>query len=665
MINSRSLIVVILVILFFIGLTVKLVDIQIIKSEELKYYAKRQQTKLETVPAERGLIYDRNGVLLVHNRNDVTIYIDLRMLPVKKREDVANKFSKIFGKSKKYYLSLLKQSGKTICIEKKAPQEKARLISELKMNAVVITEDPTCIYQYGSLASHVLGYVNNEYVGVNGIAKTFEDELDGENGARLVERNALGDLITISEEETIQPVTGNNIVLTIDKTFQSILEEELRDGLKKYKGLTATGIIMDPNNGEILALANLDDYDPNLYWKFSDFQRRNRAVTDTYEPGSTFKAITLAALLNEKACYETEVLNVENGTYKFRNTFIRDTYPNDRLTVKEVIEESSNIGIAKLIQRLSDENFYKYVRDFGFGNYTSITLPGEVKGTLINPGEWSKLTKTFMSFGYGLAVTPIQLTAAFSSLINGGTLYKPQLVKKQMNWMGKVVYENEPVEIRKVISRETSQRIKNILKSAVENGTGKSADSELISVGGKTGTSKIAKDGGYASGKYNSSFIGFFPADNPQMVCLVLIDSPELEKYGSKVAAPIFKNITDRIVQSNPGYFFKNENHRHKKTEENQISEVKIIYSENVVEKNDEQFVLTSNIKITDGRMPDLRGKTLKEALFILNEIGMKYNVRGNGIVNSQSIKPGEQIVHNKVCVLNCSQSEINGANVY
>jgi cell division protein FtsI/penicillin-binding protein 2 len=663
--NSRALIIVVIIFLFFTALVVKLVDVQIIKSEELRYYAKRQQTKMETVPAERGLIYDRNGVLLVHNRNDVTIYIDLRMLPESKKEDVADKFSEIFGKSKKHYMNLLKQSGKTICIEKKAPFEKARLLSEYKMDAIVVTEDPTRVYQYGSLASHLLGYVNDEHKGVNGIAKAFNDELDGENGARLVERNALGDLITISEKETIHPIPGNNIVLTIDKTIQTVLEEGLRAGLKKYRGKSATGIIMNPNNGEILALANVEDYDPNLYWKFNDFRRKNRAVTDTYEPGSTFKAITIAALLNEKACFENEIVNVENGTYKFRNSFIRDTHPADRLSVKGVIEESSNIGIAKLVQRLNDETFYKYVRDFGFGNYTSITLPGEVKGTLKNPGEWSKLSKTYMSFGYGLAVTPIQLATAFSALVNGGVLYKPQLVKKQTNWQGKKIYEAEPVAIRKVISSETSERVRSILKSAVAKGTGKSARSELISVGGKTGTSKIAKDGGYASGKYNSSFIGFFPAENPQVVCLILIDSPELEKYGSKVAAPIFKNITESIVSSKPGYFFNYDNYIPDESDEIEETKTQLIFSDNINVKNQEPFSLAANIELTDNRMPDLRGMTIKEALIILNKIGLKYTIKGNGFVNNQSIKPGDKINKNKICILNCSASEIKGARVY
>jgi cell division protein FtsI (penicillin-binding protein 3) len=268
-----------------------------------------------------------------------------------------------------------------------------------------------------------------------------------------------------------------------------------------------------------------------------------------------------------------------------------------------------------------------------------------------------------MSFGYGLSVTPVQLITAFSALVNGGILYKPQLVKQQADWRGRDIYNFAPLKIRQVISKETSNRIKKLLISTIENGTGYSAKSKVISIGGKTGTSKIAKDGGYSSG-INSSFVGFFPAQNPKAVCLILVDSPELEKYGGKVAAPIFRNIAERIVKNNPGLFFEYEQPEDRKVDDADQN-IPVVYSDNSNDQNKTRYSFSSNIEFTKDRMPDLRGKTIKEALSVLNEIGLKYSIKGTGIVNSQSIQPGSNLKQNTVCVLDCQPDEIEGANLY
>jgi len=669
MINSRALLVIALILILFTILTVKLVEIQIIKSEELTYYAKKQQTKLETIPAERGVIYDRNNTLLVYNRNDVSVYLDLRMIPKNRKNTLAEKLSSTFGRSKSYYKKLMNQSGKTIRIKKSVNREKAfRLINDINLSALFTVEKPTRVYQYGSLASHILGYVNNDFVGVNGIAKAFEEDLKGDDGALIIERDVRGRIITtIQNNEVRTPIPGYNLNLTIDINYQAILEDELKRGNKFYKGESATGIIMDPNTGEILALANVDDYDPNYYWKFSDSQRKNKAITDTYEPGSTIKAITLAALLDMGKCSENELVNVENGKYKFRNTYIRDTHKNNYLTVSGILEESSNIGISKLIQRLDDDTYYKYLRGFGFGTYTSVTLPGEVKGILKKPNQWSKLTKTFMSFGYGVSVTPLQLIMAYSAIVNGGILYEPHILKSATDKSTVVKYESSPVAVRRVISKETSTRIKKILRRAVKNGTGHLADLEEISVGGKTGTSQQIISGKYSRQKYHASFIGFFPADNPQLVCLVIVNSPQTEKYGGKVAAPIFKKIAERIINTDLKNFQQREKYIESKTVDEHIlktisdndNKKNIINASYVQENNELKKNYDNNL------MPDLKGRTVREALISLNLLGLKYDIRGSGIVVSQSINPGIRIKQNQVCRLKFSEAIIKGANIY
>ena len=545
--NSRVLLILIIVVLGFGVLFYRLINLQIIRSDELSYFAKRQQTNMQTVKAERGFIYDRNDVLLVYNRNVYSFYVDLRMLPKSERNKLAKVLSLTTGKTKNYYLNLMKTSGKTICLEKKLPFETSLNLFEYKNPAFFYVEEPVSVFHYGPLASHVLGYVDNEYSGVNGISKSFDEVLRGKDGYRMVERDAMGEIISISETETKPSFPGDDIYLTIDKRYQAIAEEELRNSLKETGGESATCIIMNPNNGEILAMANINDYNPNYYWKYDDFSRKNRAITDSYEPGSTFKAFTFAALYEEKNCDENEKVNTENGVYKYKNHYIRDSHKFEWLTARQVLEESSNIGTAKLVQRISDEKYYEYIRSFGFGTYTLISLPGEVTGKLVDISQWSAQTKTYMSFGYNISVTPLQLTNGFCALVNGGVLYRPQIVKRLVDKNGNVIEENSPFIIRRVISENTSVKIRKILEGAVEHGTGKLAKIDSLSVGGKTGTSKLVIDGKYSDSQYYSSFIGFYPVEKPEIVCYVLINKPKGEYYGGLVSAPVFKNIIKRI----------------------------------------------------------------------------------------------------------------------
>lgn len=656
--NNRTLVIVLFVFAVFIGLVFKLADIQVLNSEELSYYADKQHVKTELIKADRGLIYDRNNILLVYNHSDVSFYVDLRMTSKKEKELIASKFSKVLGKSIKYYLELMNKTGKNICLEKKVSAEESLLLKELNYPGLYWKEDPTRVYHYENLASHILGYMSSDNSGVSGIDKFFNDFLSGVDGSRIIERDAIGKVISIDEENNIPPSPGFNLVLTIDKTYQTILEEELQNGLQEFGGTSAVGIIMDPNNGDLLALANINDYNPNEFWKYSDEERRNKALTDSYEPGSTFKPITLAALLDQNIVSETENIFCENGKYKFKGVRIIDTHPNGMLKVKEIIEKSSNIGMTKLSQKIDNESFYKYLRGFGFGNVTSIQLPGEVKGSLKKPDTWSALTKAFLSFGYEISVTPIQMITAYCSLVNGGVLYQPQIVKKIYERNGDKIVENKPELIRRVISKKTSEKIKSILKCAVEFGTGKNALLEQVNVGGKTGTSQKLVDGNYSKSEYNASFIGFLPVENPSIVIYILVNSPVKAKFGSAVAAPIFKKVAERIYAYDLNHF------------ETPINNV--IPAENIrnVKNNNSsaetEFIFSNNIESESTTlMPDLTSLSLRDALAIINKIGIKNKVYGSGVVVSQSIKPGVRIKSGSICTIDCKEVEIKGTTVY
>ena len=660
--NSRALVVIISIFLFFIALVIKLVDIQIINAEEFSYYAQRQQTGIEIIPADRGLIYDRNNVLMVYNRTDISFYADLRMIKQADKNEIAKIFAKRLNKNKNYYLNLMKGLNKTVCIEKKVPIEIADYLKKIKKSGFFYKEEPTRVYQYNNLASHVLGYVNSENRGVMGVSEYFEDELKGEDGSRLLQKDAFGKTVTVADEEINPAVAGDNFYLTIDKSYQYILEEELRKGIEEFGGVSGVGIIMNPNTGEVLALANIDDFNPNQYWKYNDFQRRNRAITDTYEPGSTFKSFTLASLLDQNLCRLTEKLNLENGKYKYQSVNIRDTHPFKRLNVTEILEQSSNIGFSKLAQRIDDEKYFKYLRGFGFGNSTSLTLPGETSGKLRKPTEWSKISKAYLSFGYEISVTPLQLVTGYCALINGGVLFEPQIVQRQVSADGDLLYEFIPKEIRRVISNSTSDTMRDLLHGVVKNGTGKNAYSELISVGGKTGTSQKLVNGSYSKAHYNSSFIGFFPVENPQAVCLILINSPNVGKYGGLVAAPIFKNVTERIVQTDVDNFQQYLNVDLKKN-------IKFADDNSGFEprkNNDIDLHSTKEIKIsTKNKMPDLVNSHVKDAILALTKLGVKYKIKGSGIITTQSVMPGKILKGNELCLLECSEVYIKGATLY
>jgi cell division protein FtsI (penicillin-binding protein 3) len=660
--NSRALIVIMSLIIFFITLVIKLVNIQILDAEEYSYDAHRQQTGVEKIPADRGLIYDRNNVLLVYNRSDISFYADLRMLKQKDKNEIAKIFAKKFEKNTSYYLNLMKGAKKTVNIEKKVPVEIASVLKKIKRSGFFYKEEPTRVYHYDNLASHILGYVNNEGQGVMGVSEYFDEELNGEDGSRLIQKNALGGMVTVEDEYINPAVSGDNFYLTIDKGYQFILEDELKKGVEEYGAVSGTGIIMNPNTGEVLALANIDDFNPNEYWKYNDFQRRNRALTDTYEPGSTFKSFTIASLIDQKLCRLNEKLYLEHGKYKYQNVNIKDTHPFNSLNVVEIIEQSSNIGVAKLVQRIDDEKYFKYLRGFGFGNSTSLTLPGETAGRLRKPTEWSKVSKVYLSFGYEISVTPLQLLTGYCALINGGILYEPQLVQRQISVDGNLVYEFNPKEIRRVISAETSDIMRDLLRGVVKNGTGEKAYSEFISVGGKTGTSQKFVDGSYSKQHYNSSFIGFFPAENPQVICLILLNSPDQGKYGGLVAAPIFKNVAERIVQTDVEKYQEYLNPdlmKNLKFAENN--------SENQIKnKSTIKPISVNEVKITSkNKMPDLVNCQIKDAIYALTKLGIKYKITGTGIITSQSITPGKKLTGTEICLIECSEVYIKGASLY
>jgi len=656
--NARVLLIFFFVFVMFIVLVAKLFSIQITEHQKYSKIAERQQNKSVKIKAERGLIKDRNGELLAFTKNDVSLFIDTRMTNMKEKEKIGKRFSKLFNKSENYYLNILNSANKNICIEKKASKDNIAQLSNLMINGYFQIEDYSRIYPYGSLASHILGFVDRNLEGVSGVEKQFNKYLTGIDGYNYIENDVQGRVVTINRKYSTEPILGSNIELTIDRNCQTILEDELIKGIKKYEGESAIGIIMEPFTGEILAWANKPDYDPANYNIYSDSERRNRALTDTYEPGSTIKPLIMSILLEEGLTYENEVINTENGSFKIKGATITDTHAFQRLTSTEIISHSSNIGIAKLSTKIDDDIFYKYLRDYGFGNLTSINLPGETPGLLKKPKQYSKISKNFISFGYEIAVTPLQLINAYCALINGGDLLQPSIIKSVKDNKGNIVEEFSRKKIRSVVSNKTSKRIIEMMKEVVKNGTGIEAQVADLQVAGKTGTAQRLIDNKYSSRHYNSSFVGFFPADNPKYISLIVVMSPAVGKYGGKVAAPIFHEIAKRIADSDKNIVkdkYENKILNDAQIVNNEKLNEKIFVSANLKEENESNKLNRNGSVINEILiMPNLIKFTKRDAIKILNNLGIKYKIIGSGNVVSQSIQSGTKINSNLICNLKC-----------
>ena len=660
--KSRAILIFIFVLIAFVGLVAKLYKIQVKKHDYYKFVALKQQYKKEIVKAERGSIFDRNNNLLAYTKNDISFYVDNRMSKKQVSDTViAEKFSKVFGKDFHYYLRKLQSPQRRVCLEKKVPRDYALKLSNFIVDRLYYEEDYSRLYPYGSLASHVIGFVDRNLIGRAGIERKFEDYLKGVDGKLVIEKDVSGRIVSIDQRLSVQPKNGDNVILTIDKNIQKILEEELLNGLQKYDGKAAVGIVLNPNTGEILALADLPNYDPGNYNLFDASARRNRAISDTYEPGSTMKTVLFAMLFQDNLVREDETINTENGRYVlYRKAIIKDTHPAYKLTVKQILTHSSNIGAVKLSFRINENKFYKYLRDFGFGNVTGIDIPGEVAGKLIVPSKFQKTTKAYISHGYGISVTPLQMTMAYAALINGGVLLHPEIVKEVRDVNGNVVKSFWKQKIRKVISEKTSAELRKLLVDVVENGTGEKAQLPDILVGGKTGTAQKLIDKKYSSFYYNSSFIGFFPAEEPKYEIFILVDSPTRGRYGGQVAAPIFRNIAERIVNADISLApFKKDLHRTKKSKANFVKELVSTNKENLYVAADVPNVKRKAQKtrfLNRKTLPNFVGFPLRKALATASALGIKLEIKGSGKVIWQNFPPGTKIKNIKKLTLKCGR---------
>lgn len=552
--TARMLAVKVGLLLAFSIVVLRLVQIQGLESSKYQEMARRQNSASVPLPALRGVLMDRQGRTLIANSTLVSYGADPRIVGDSATQ-VARKFADVFQKPPVEYLDRLrKEESRFVWLERRVDSHYRQWIPPGRFNGVIVMDEPRRLYHYAHVGGQVLGFTDIDNRGVSGLELELDSLLRGKDGLVIMQRDALNRRRPSVDYPRIEPVHGNSAVLTIDIEYQAIAEQELERGVAANGAESGIAVMLDPGTGEVLAMANYPPIDPSHPESVSPSDARNRVLTDMVEPGSVFKVVTAAAALEGNLVPPDRKFDAEQGEYRvllangrLRNV-ITDMHKYGVITFREAMEYSSNIVMAKVSDIIGAEALFTMARRFGFGTETGISLPGEVAGELKTPSHWSGTTLNTMAYGYEVAATPLQIAAAYGAVANHGVLMKPYVVKQIVDNEGTVVREAAPERIRQVISRKTADTLTGFFRGVVERGTGQLARVRGLDVAGKTGTARKYVDGHYVPGSYIASFVGFFPASDPSVVCLVMLDLPGTPTYsGGLVSAPIFKAIATKV----------------------------------------------------------------------------------------------------------------------
>ena len=620
--------------LLFVALVSRAFQLQIVSGKELKSLADKQHTKSLNLCPERGLIFDRNGEKLAVTVLADSVYVDPSM--VKKNKKVSGKLSSILCLEDRDIRKKLLKPGKFHWIARQVSPLQAAQVRALDLDGVRTIQEPKRFYPHRELACHLLGFVGLDSAGLEGLELKYDNYLKYEPQKVVWGRDAKGTRIYLDERSAnLNDGEECNLVLTLDSNIQYIVEMNLKGAVENTGAKGGNAIVMNPKTGEILAMASFPQFNPNAYSQHSVASRRNRAITDCFDPGSVFKPFVAAAALEEGVVSETDVINCENGSYVVGDRVIHEAQMkrHEELFFPEILKYSSNIGMIKVAEMLGKEKFYKYITEFGFGSKTGLDLPGEAKGILRNPSRWRRVDFATMAFGQGISVTAIQLITAMSAIANDGVLMKPYVVKGLVNRQGEIIEQYTPEVVRRVISEDTAKRITAILTDVVEGegGTGERARITNVSVAGKTGTSQKYDSslGRYSSKKVAASFVGFFPSEDPQVVVLVMLDEPKIKRWGGVAAAPVFRNISERIVSC-----YNRHLNLPDVVAERQAPELEIVQASM-------SAVIPRNEDADESLVPDFRGMSVREVLKVSQDRGIDVRIVGSGWAVDQKLVPG------------------------
>ncbi len=668
--------------------------VQVLYADDYRTQADYQHQKKHIIPAIRGEIFDRNGVALA--RNTVAYDIWTRPEKIVDVEKVDSAFSAVLGFPEDSIENLLegKTPHKFVFLARDVELSRAEQLLPLEKDSVIFDEVRDRVYPLGRTASQVIGFVDPDGRGLEGTEFSFDRELAGTKGEVIVLSDAMGRDYKIFQYGCNPAIPGKDIYLTIDSRFQELVESELTKGVTDLcEAAGGMAVFMRPSTGEILAMASYPGFDPTDYSQSNQSQRKLKPITDIYEPGSTFKIVPFAALLENNKIALSETVDCENGNWYFCGDTIHDAEPHGDLMARSVLIHSSNIGTIKLSHRIERDSLYAYARSFGFGNPTGIEIKGEVGGILHKTHNWTPRTLGSFPIGHEVAVTSMQIASAYSAIANRGVLVQPRLVSRIRDSEGRIEDQSGTVVIRRVVSEATADSLIMLLEAVVDSGTATKAAIEGIRVAGKTGTAQKVKDEGrgYYQKRFVSSFVGFAPVDNPQIVGVVIIDDPgKFPHWGGWTAAPIWKNIVSKAFSSgiiNGGPRARDtlvengfDNDRVvvpdlRRMRTSQASEV-LHYRDLIADTIGNGYVLTQSpqpgvlvprhskvtiaskpaLPVERGRIeiPEVSGLPLRDAAMKLAESNIEFVVIGNGVVKSQSPPAGEMLDREGVCLLTC-----------
>lgn len=601
------------------AIVLQLLRVNFVEGDELRELWNEQAIDFISIPAQRGNIYDDNGSLLATNSVAYKVAVDPHVPGISRAQlrTVADTLGHYTGAGASAYLRKIDRAprrSRYVVLDESVSSAAYEALRALDIRGVILEEEYDRRYSFGSLAAHVLGFTDHRMEGMIGLEKQYDNRLEGTDGVQQVRRDRNGRIFAYLGAPRRQPQQGQSLHTTIDSHIQAILEEELRAGIERTRSNHGSAIIMDPRTGAVKAMANYPTFDPNNPASTSDENRRNFAISDMVEPGSTFKLVTaIAAVEQGKVSFDETFETPEDGTELIHGQMMRDHDPLGTLTFPEVIQKSSNVATSRIARRLSKDTFYQYARNMGFGTPTNIDLPGEEDGRLQKPYEWSLVTLPWMSIGYEVQVTPMQLAQAYAAFANGGNMMRPYLVEKITDENDRTVWEHKPVRVRRIAGRSTIEKLQPVFTDVVsDSGTADQAQVQGLAIGGKTGTAQKYIEGRYRTA-YRASFVGYFPVENPRYVVLVMLDEPKTSIYGGWTAGPIFAQTAKRIAGL-----------------------------DNEIER---QMMAGDTLDRAWAYAPEVRGMDLKQARALLGNQELGYRVQGSGKwVSAQSPVPGTEL---------------------
>lgn len=665
------------------GIMLQILRVNYIEGDGYRELWNSQAIDFLPIPAQRGNIYDVNGSLLATNLTIYRVALDPQILTNRNEQiqAISQTLSRHTGRTPQYYRNRIQNApnrSRYVVLERNVPVQVFEDLNELNIRGVILEEQFRRNYNFGSLAAHLLGFMNHDMNGMAGLEQRYNEILKGEDGLQQVRKDRFNNIFAYVGAPRKLPVQGHSLYTTIDSRIQAIAEEELESGLIRHRAKQGTVIVMDPKTGAIKAMANYPTFNPNSPAANENENRRNFAVSDIIEPGSTFKITTALAAVDQKlVSFDELFVTPDSGQLQIHGQTMRDHNPLGTLTFQEVIARSSNIATSEIAQRIKPETYYQYARNLGFGTATHIDLPGEMQGRLQRPYEWSRVTLPWMSIGYEVQATPLQITQAYAAIANNGYLMKPYVVESVKDERGNIIQSTKPKKIRRVAGEETIRKILPVFESVVsDSGTAGWASIDGLRIAGKTGTAQKYIDGRYRT-SYRASFVGFFPVENPVYVVYVLLDEPRTSIFGGFTAGSVFKEIANRISgldnsipRSNLKEPIADGNRRiaPKLDGLNRASAEAILRGQRIpwqsLGKGDfvaEQFpaagdefdrntvmeirfTSSDTDSIPDGyaRIPDLRDTNMRQATYLLMSRGLHIETVGSGTIYTQFPRAGD-----------------------